>query len=211
VRITAIQNYARSGKERATIETRLAPFLADTNKHVARATAIALLEPELCQASGYYWLSEFFHYENVQASFPNQQGYSVQQRPLEIIDRKPAFLASVRAALTRDDLEASAPFALLLAQYGEFDGLDLLTAQKIEHNLKTESMMRQVILAGIGLSQNPKYIPFLRGLMDATKNQYEYQNILKALKGMTGPEARQMRLDLNKRIRRSNNAIGVMD
>jgi hypothetical protein len=41
-----------------------------------------------------------------------------------------------------------------------------------------------------------KCIPFLHGVIDAAKNKYEYGDILKALKGMTGPEARLMLLDI---------------
>ena len=43
-------------------------------------------------------------------------------------------------------------------------------------------------------SRDGKYIPFLRRLMDQTQQDWELRKILRALKGMSGADARQLRL-----------------
>ena len=43
--------------------------------------------------------------------------------------------------------------------------------------------------------------------MDATRNTYELQKVLRAIKGLTGPEARQLRVDLNKRMRTAGGVV----
>ena len=65
------------------------------------------------------------------------------------------------------------------------------------------------LLTAIALVQNPKYIPLLRSLMDATRNDNELRKVLRALKGMTGPEARQLRVDVNKRMRTTTPGMTV--
>ena len=57
------------------------------------------------------------------------------------------------------------------------------------------------LLTAIALAQDPKHIPLLRSLMDATRNSFELQKLLRAIKGLTGPEARELRVELNKRMR----------
>jgi hypothetical protein len=37
--------------------------------------------------------------------------------------------------------------------------------------------------------------------MGKADGEWELRKVLQALKGMTGPEARQLRLDINKRLR----------
>jgi len=59
----------------------------------------------------------------------------------------------------------------------------------------------KLFLAGIALSRDSKYIPTLRQIMGKADGEWELRKVLQALKGMTGPEARQLRLDINKRIR----------
>jgi len=67
----------------------------------------------------------------------------------------------------------------------------------------------EALLAGIALSRDTKYIPYLRRLMDRTQQDWDLRKILRALKGMSGPEARQLRVDVNKRMRTASAGISV--
>jgi hypothetical protein len=96
----------------------------------------------------------------------------------------------------------------LLAQYGEFDGLDRLIGQRPEPDRASERGSSDVLLAGIALSHDAKYLPALRRIMEATPNEWELRKILQALRGMTGPDARQLRLEINKRMRDATGSAG---
>ena len=52
-----------------------------------------------------------------------------------------------------------------------------------------------------GELRDPKYLPFLRRQMLRSQQDYELRKILRAAKGMNGPEVRQLRLYVNKRMR----------
>ena len=51
------------------------------------------------------------------------------------------------------------------------------------------------------LSRDPRYLPFLRKKLASAAGEWDYQKLLQALRGMSGPEARELRLEINKRIR----------
>ncbi|HEX9046179.1 MAG TPA: hypothetical protein VF988_04070, partial [Verrucomicrobiae bacterium] len=94
------------------------------------------------------------------------------------------------------------PLALLLAQYGEFDGVDRLAAQLSAQNGQLDNRTLYALLTGMALSHDAKYVPTLKQL--AAKNETWLRKILAAMKGMSGPEARQLRLDINKKIRNAD-------
>jgi hypothetical protein len=106
-----------------------------------------------------------------------------------------------RRLASAGEVERGITFALLLAQHGEFDGIDRVLARSPERDDDTSEVLPDAFLAGIALSRDAKYLPFLRRLTDRTQQEWELRKILRALKGMTGAEARQLRVDLNKRMR----------
>ena len=59
-------------------------------------------------------------------------------------------------------------------------------------------------MAGIALSQDAKYLPALRKIMTARKDESELRKLLQALQGLRGAEARQLRLDINKKMRNAS-------
>jgi hypothetical protein len=126
------------------------------------------------------------------------------ERPLATLEGKPAFLeqAAKRAATAKG--EEAAPFVVLLAQYGQFDGLDRLLAQSGAAKANELNLLDEAILTGIALSQDAKYLPALRKMMAAQNNDYQLRKILQAMQGMRGAEARQLRLDINKKLRTAN-------
>jgi thioredoxin 1 len=207
VRGTAAQAMARTLKDRPTLEARLGPLLADEHAYPRRVAALALLEPEIRQTAGLQWQYDYFRYDDVLTG--RSEGYSLNDtRPLNPLESKPSYLESARKWLKSTNAEAVTPFALLLAQHGERAGLERLIELRGELSEDKSQVLPDSLLTAIALAQDPKYIPLLRGLMDATRNAYELQKLLRAIKGLTGPEARELRVELNKRMR-SAGAVGV--
>jgi hypothetical protein len=200
VRGAAAQALARSLTDRVALEAQLGPLLADDHAYPRRVAALALLEQEIRQGAGLQWQLDFFRFEEMQTG--QSQGYGVNEdRPLRPLETKPAYLEAARRWLKATNAEVIMPFALLLAQHGEFDGVERLIEMRQERREDKLQVLPDPLLTGIALTQNAKYIPLLRSLMDATRNDFELRKILRALKGMTGPEARQLRVDVNKRMR----------
>lgn len=200
VRGAAVQATARSLKDRPALEARLGPLLADEHAYPRRVAALALLEPEIRQTAGLQWQLDLFRYDDLQTG--RSEGYSPNDtRPLTPLDTKPAYLESARKWLKSTNAEAVTPFALLLAQHGERAGLERLIEIRSELSEEKSQALPDSLLTAIALAQDPKYIPLLRGLMDTTRNAYELQKLLRAIKGLTGPEARELRVELNKRMR----------
>jgi hypothetical protein len=205
VRRAAVQALARQAKERPALETKIGPLVSETNLQVATVAALSLLEPEVRQAADLENFSADFEFEshhggNLAASF-NQ----ADSRPLTMLEGRPAFLEPAKRRIATAKPSESVPFALLLAQYGQFDGLDRLVAGSGDAGSAGENAIDNAIMAGIALSQDAKYLPALRKFMDARNDEWELRKVLQALQGMRGADARQLRLDINKKIRNATN------
>ncbi len=208
VRAAAVQAVTRSTRDRPALETRLGPLLAETNLQVAAKAALALLQPEVRRAAGLEAEDQYFVFEG------NTIGGSVvssttDDRPLTPLEDKPAFLPLARERLAGSSGFEAAPFALLLAQYGEFDGIDRLLAQNAGSGRGSEIEATSVVLTGIALSRDAKYLPALQRMTAATSAEWELRKILQALRGLTGPDVRQLRLEVNKRIREAADSAGT--
>jgi len=201
VRASGVRAIARNAKDRQILEQALAPRLADTNLPVATVAAVALLEPETRQAAGLATLLDYFQFQTVHGGRSSQSINQRDARPLAVLEGKPPFLALARERLSTAREEEVAPFALLLAQYGDFTGVDRLAARQATPNSGDDLGAVNALLAGIALSSDIKYLPALKQLASVRHEEWELQKILQALKGMSGPDARQLRLDINKKIR----------
>jgi hypothetical protein len=202
VRIAAVGGLARTATDRSTLEARLGPLLADPDKKVASRAALGLLEPEIRSAAGIEYFNQLFQYENISAFSSYNFNPSSDQRPLAVLETKPAFLEQARQRLTEAAAQDRAGFALLLAQYGDFSGLDrLLETGATDTDM--DGQMETVALAGIALSHDAKYIPYLKKAAARAKEEYEFRRVLQALKGISGSEARELRLDINRHMRQS--------
>jgi hypothetical protein len=69
-----------------------------------------------------------------------------------------------------------------------------------------QGKLDNAILAGIALSHDARYLPALRQMAAAGSDSSELRKILQSLQGMSGPDARQLRLDINKKLRTVNNS-----
>ena len=81
--------------------------------------------------------------------------------------------------------------------------MDKLIALQSRDDSKTMHELPDEILTCIALSKNFKYIPALKKMSQGMKDEWQLRKILRALKGMTGPEAREFRLELNKLLRKT--------
>lgn len=210
VQAAGIKAIARNTKDRPALEQHLAPLLSETNLVVATAAATALLEPEIRQAAGLMDDMNYFEYENVHGG--RSQSYNQNdERPLTTLDSKPVYLQPARERLAAAPAESSAAFVLLLAQHGEFDGVDRLAAQWSSANSHNDRSDADALLTGIALSRDIKYLPVLKQMAAGQREESELRKFLQALKGMSGPDARQLRLDINKKIRSTGSSSSVID
>jgi hypothetical protein len=199
VRAAAVSGLARTIKDRPSLERLLAPSLTDSDKRVSQMAAMGLLEPETRSAAGLDYAWNYFEFEKVHV-WSGSYEPTGEQRPLATLQGNPPFLQAVRQKLANGSTEDAAPAALLLAQYGDFTGLDRLLTDTATENQK-ERELEGVVLTAIGLSRDPKYIAHLKKMVASAKAQQDFPRLLQALRGMSGAEARELRLEINKRMR----------
>ena len=199
IRIVAIQGIDAAIKDRAERENLLAPLLADEKQNVRHIAAIALIDSDIRDAAQIGYMLKMSPFGGIHSSY----SYTTDEdRPLPTPFPKPAFAQSIIEQLPNMNAAELPTFALLLGQYGVFDALDraiaaLGNAPAGRHEADNE------ILIAVGLSKDAKYIPFLRTLAADMKDEYNLRRILRAIKGMTGREAREFRVELNKLMRKS--------
>jgi HEAT repeat protein/thiol-disulfide isomerase/thioredoxin len=204
VRVAAVQSVARLSRERKDLEERVAPMMSDTNLNVAEMAALALIEPEIRNAAGMEMYLQYFVYENVQVYSSRSFTMESDERPIVALDTKPAYLELARAQIRKNTDEDMRAFALLLAQHGDPEGIPLLTKpSESRGGVKRGEGSTQVALTAIALTGDTKYVPTLRAMLEGTKGEWELRAILRALRGMSGPEVRQLRLEINKQMRKA--------
>jgi len=153
----------------------------------------------------------YFEFESVRGGRTEQSINRNADRPLATLDNKPPFLQAARDRLNATKGEDSVPFALLLAQYGDFTGVDQLVTQLTVLNSGNDQRAADALLTGIALSRDIKYLPALKQIASVRQQEWELRKVLQALKGMSGPDARQLRLDINKKIRSAGGSSGNPD
>jgi hypothetical protein len=145
---------------------------------------------------------QYFQFENIHV-FPNFSPQVGEQRPLAPLEGKPAFLEQARRRVSESAREEAVLPALLLAQYGDYSGMDhLLSAAAADGSKQDE--LGTVLLAGVALSRDTKYLPALKKMTAAAKENYELTRLLQAIKGMSGADARELRLEINRRMRQTS-------
>src|ERR1019366_2840448 len=112
----------------------------------------------------------------------------------------PAFLEQARRRVTESTPPEAALQALLLAQYGDYSGLEPFPPSVVREN-EEQSEVGSVLLAAVAMSRDAKYVPHLKQLTASTKGRPDFTRLLQALKGMSGPEARELRPEINRRMR----------
>jgi hypothetical protein len=202
VRAEAIKQFVLTQPGRARLEEVIGPLLADTNPPIASAAVLSLLEPEIAKAAGVSGGLNSFEFGATR--FDRTYDMDIEQdMPLSTLETKPAYLTYAKTRLTQSKSSGDQLLLLLLAQHADFSALEDWIAK---HPPSTrEGDVDTVVLTAISLSHDNKFIPYLSALAQVNKNQYYLRTLLRALKGMTGSERRQLRLDINKQMRTSTN------
>jgi HEAT repeat protein len=202
LRAVAVRGLAKLSPDRPTLELRVGPLLTDTNKLVARRAALALLEPEVSQAVGVGYELETFVFDKIHGGHHSYSySSSGEQRPLAALTNRPAFLEAARQHLAAAKLEELPPFVLLLAQYGDFTGVERLIAQLAAGDEAAGEWYQNIALTGIALSKDGKHLPFLKKLVGQANDSSDLQQVLQALRGMSGAEVRELRVEINRKLR----------
>jgi len=102
-------------------------------------------------------------------------------------------------------VEDLAAYSLLLAQYGDTSGLDLLLEKNGVQGQAIE--LETPVLAAIALTRDPKYVPYVRKMLAAAQQEWDFRRILQAVKGVNGPEARALRIEANRRLRAGTSEV----
>ena len=190
------------------------PLRSDESPHVVAVAAVGLLTPEVRGAASLDRELRYFRYEKI--SVWRGGGHSSSSRSPRQLEDRPPFLDTVRdiLAATKKGSESRAvrttlsarpgeetligPLALLLAQHGDASGLDRLVERGSSGDT---SDLPDVIIAGFTLSRDVKYLDVLRKAAGKAEQEYKVRELLKAVRGMRGPEAREFRREINKRLR----------
>jgi HEAT repeat protein len=194
VRIAGVQALALHSSGRDQLETWLGPLLLHSNREVAMIAAVGLLEPEVRQSAGLQARLLRFNFpgvadEAIELSTSNTEG------PLAPLKQQPAFLDAIQANLRTPATEDTCLQALLLAQYGRREGIDHCIAQA------TAGLGLDAILTAIALTPEARYLGFVRDRADQTHDPLELLRLLRTVNRMTGTEVRQLRLEINRRLR----------
>ena len=203
VRAEAVKRFAMTAPSRARLEEVLGPLLADTNAPVASACVLALVEPDIATDAGLAGNLDLFEFDAIQSARSIYYSENDSERPLTILETKPAYLAVAKARVAQSKSAEGQLLVLLLAQHGDFSALENWIAKHPASN--REGDFDSPILTAIGLSRDAKFLPYISSLVKVTKSQAYLRALLRPLKGMTGPEVRQLRLDINKQMRTSIN------
>jgi hypothetical protein len=207
VRLAAVRGAYRMAETQEAREARLGPLVADSIAVVATAAARALLDDTVYAAANLRGASSAFEYDEIHVwSYVTSSGYSGDAAaPVMLIDRKPAFLEAARRRLTEphdaEDTETPSTMTLLLAQYGDFSGLEKMLGEW--EAAKSDDPPTELLI-GLTLSKDRRFLPPVRKIVAGAEHASELRRVLTYLRGMTGEEARVLRQEINERMRNLN-------
>jgi|GEM_PF-1976135 len=204
VRRAAVQGVIECVESREEREPILAPLLSyEAPENVALA-ATGLLTAAFRDALSSDESLRYFRYEDMWVWVSPEYSYytSTSSPPLRPLSESPGFLPDARARLAADDMRDEPahrlPLILLLAQYGDFSGLERELHTWRENR---EASVPEALLLGLRVTRDPKYLPPLRARLAKADNEIELRQLLQYLRGVRGPEARELRREVNDRLR----------
>lgn len=227
VRRAALMTIIARTEDRKQLEERLRTFLLDPSIETTSAAALGLLSPEIAAASGMDYRANSLAMGNVRAyagfwndimekrrKGPYAEFDGRPERPPVPLPDRPDFLPKLRerlnAKLSEEEEEHAgeilAPIALLLAQCGDSIGLDRLL--EIRRSGGKRYFPERAILTAIALSRNPKYVPTIRQMAEEADKEQRLREALMGLRGMSGPDARALRREINKRLAGLEDQLG---
>jgi HEAT repeat protein len=204
VRCAAIHGVVAHVSSQLKREEQLSPMLADNDPTVTTLAAWGMLDRGL-RAAVDLPVSQYLYLEDSRVRLPGRYRSSgSSEAVLSTIDRKPAFLDVVRGRLgdekpkpTEEESQAAEALTVLLAQYGDFSGLDK-ALREWEQNPAAEPS--NLLLVGLALTKDVRYLAPFRKLVEKEETSWRLRDLLKWLSGVRGEEARELRREINRRI-----------
>ena len=209
IRGAALQSLIRRSAARGQLKTRLVTFLADSDARLALIAAAGLLEPEVRRAAHLERPLTHFRYDGL-STWPSYGSGSRTSRPPMVIPVEPGIVARVGERLPihgketgdekDEDGDLGSALLLILAQYGDFRGVEQWFR---EWSQGKPADVPRTFLAGIALSRDPKYVPVLRTVATEGKRRglWSVRSVLQWTRGMKGHEVRDLRREVNARMR----------
>jgi HEAT repeat protein len=201
VRRTAVLAFLERQDNQMLREATLAPLLTDPSPHVASVAAAGLLANPLWIAAELPEPRALFAYGSSKFDSPFTRSYNNPIRPPQVIRRQVAFLDALHSLLNTQE-ETTPPLRdmvpLVLAQYGDFSALERALADWGQDSSREPPRM---LLITLPLTRDARYLQPLRKAMERMDSAYEYRDLLQWLRGVNGEEARQMRREINERMR----------
>jgi HEAT repeat protein/thiol-disulfide isomerase/thioredoxin len=187
-------------------EEKLGSFVADKDPGVAALAALVLMDDGMRSSvmagemPGQLPFEEFSDIALPNSNFFNR--YDRISKPLLVLAREPPLLAELRKRVSEKTLaESPLPthlFALLMGQYGDFSGLELILKAYLAN---PAGELSESLLVAAGLTRDPKYLPVIRKKLAGTTGSSELMQLLGYLRGIRGEEARLLRQEINERLR----------
>ncbi len=201
VRYAALQAWLaispRAPEER---ERDLLPRLDDPQPEVAKLAALGLLRPPLGKILGLYNLlcefrfGDYRHYAQFRANQLDRGDSPPTISPQP--PHEPTLIPRLRTLLEKtEDRQLRAGLAVLLAQYGDPAPLD----QALQGG--DEELAPLLMTAGLKLTRDPKYLGIVRLRLEQAQDQADVKRNLDDLEGLPGEEARELRREINRRLR----------
>ncbi|MDX1565240.1 MAG: HEAT repeat domain-containing protein, partial [Phycisphaeraceae bacterium] len=209
VRFAAVQAAVRLVEDQERREALLVPLLQEKDLKVFSAAAAGILSPEVRRSSDVGDMGRYFIYGDTQLWMRNlhpEVSSASLVRPLEVIQRQPPWLSEISRRIRQIDVDGKseskmALLSMVLAQYGDFSGMDrLLTLRKAE----TGRSIDQALAVALQLSRNKKYAGYLTDQIESATSEYQLRYLLKPLRGIHDDWARELRRQINAKMRQVN-------
>ncbi len=199
--VLGIMNLLSDQQER---EQKLAPLLDDDNSLVVALAAFGILDENLRNNTSFY---RYGHLRFEDMWVWTYYSRSTSGGPIgPPIARQPDFLERVRKRLIqeadagdeKEEISIRSTFPLLLAQYGDYSGLESELQRWEQSGRKKTS---DLLMMGLTITHDPRYIEPMKSMVADAEDSSDLARLLKWLEGVKGPEARQLRRDINRRMR----------
>jgi thioredoxin 1 len=214
VKLAAVKAFINDRETPESIQQKAIPLLSDTNQTLASMASALFLQPALRGRILNDYETRQFQFEDVEIYMNSSYSSRSEQHPPVLRTNRPVWLPQIKELAAKAQPKYRINYVLLLGQYGDFDLLDQLIAAP---NLSNEASDNNEdgsrsdndtsLFAAIALSKDVKYISYLRqALQNARPQSQTPRLVLDAIQSMNTPEARQLRKEINLKMRNDNSS-----
>jgi len=194
---------ARVGDQRER-ERLLGPMLSDAAPPVVAGAASGILSSEIRRVAELPPPLSRFYVLGATTYRYNRYDYSDSDETAiaKPFDHDPGFLDLAEQLYHAPEADAAVKptLALLLAQYRRFEPLDQIVEARAKA-AKDRTQPDPLATLAMQLTGDPKHLNTLRAQIGAVEDEYDLRELLRSLQGVNGPEARELRREINRRLR----------